>query len=78
MIPGAPALAPAKFGSLYILGGCVSKGSMGSKFVAKYMLLIGHIKEIGLNSVFTDRKFFEAPSTNTDERLDRLFGMLIC
>ena len=54
----------------------MSKGSIGSKFVAKYILLMGQSKDKGLNSVDTDRKSFETPSTNAVDRLAILFCTL--
>jgi hypothetical protein len=51
VIPGSPALAPDKVESVRTFGGVVSRGSIGSKFVATYILLTGHSIESGLNSV---------------------------
>ena len=75
-MPGAPELPPVKLGSSNIFGGCVSKGSMGSKFVAKYILLMGQSKDKGLNSVDANRKSLETPSTKAVDRLAILFCIL--
>jgi hypothetical protein len=60
VIPGSPALAPFKDAPVKTLGGDVSRGSMGRRFVAKYTLRIGHIRE-GLNSVVELIKFTLTP-----------------
>ena len=76
-MPGAPALAPDKLESVKTFGGCVSKGSIGNKFVAKYILLIGHSNERGLNSVVIDWKFLGVLPINDVERLAILFFIFI-
>ena len=54
------------------LGGCESSGSIGNKFVAKYILLIGYINERGLNSVVIDWKFLGVLAINDVDRLAML------
>ena len=64
VIPGTPALAPNKVESVKTFGGCDNKGSIGNKFVAKYILLIGQSIGKGLNSVVVDRKLILVPPTS--------------
>jgi hypothetical protein len=63
VIPGASELAPDNVESVSTFGGCVSRGSIGSRFVEKYTLLIGHMRDKGLNSVVVSKKLTFASLT---------------
>ena len=75
--PGSPALAPDKVEPIRTCGRVVSRGSIGSKFVAKYILLMGHSIESGLNSVVVLRKSILTLFTKADDWLAMPFCILI-
>jgi hypothetical protein len=77
VIPGSPELEPVKVESVKTLGGDVSKGSIGSKFVAKYILRMGHIRDRGLNSVVSLRKFTVPPLVKEVDLFPKLLTTFI-